>query len=173
MPPLLKPSECIVLLVEPFTDASIPDDDAVATARFRILQAATVCQIPALFATSAVTSAPSAGATPIHNLQSTMTTWAESSLGAALAATSKSSLLICGYWLDESVTFAALNALSEGYDVYLLADASPPLDYVHRHTATLRLVQAGVVPTTTRQTIREWAANTIDSPLRANLLALV
>ena len=54
--------------------------------------------------------------------------WAESPLGIALAKTGRNSLLICGYWLDECITFTALNALGEGYDIFLLTDASPPLD---------------------------------------------
>jgi nicotinamidase-related amidase len=44
--------------------------------------------------------------------------WAETPLGVALAKTSRTSLLICGYWLDECITFTALNALGEGYDIH-------------------------------------------------------
>lgn len=83
------------------------------------------------------------------------------------------SLLICGYWLDECITFTALNALGEGYDIYLVTDASPTLDVADRHTAIMRLVQAGVVPTTTRQAIREWAAEIPDAAQRDRLLALL
>ena len=99
--------------------------------------------------------------------------WAESPLGIALAKTGRNSLLICGYWLDECITFTALNALGEGYDIFLLTDASPPLDADERHMTILRLVQAGIVPTTTRQALREWAAEIADTQQRDGLLALI
>lgn len=172
MAPLLKPSECAVLFLERFADDSVSaESDAVATGRSRILQAATLCTLPALFA--APVAAATLGATPIHNLQPAANSWAESTLGRSLAATGRSSLLICGYWLDEAVTFTSLIAMGEGYDVYLLTDASPLLEADGCRTATLRLVQAGVVPTTTRQAIREWAADTVDPFLRTQLLRLV
>jgi nicotinamidase-related amidase len=99
--------------------------------------------------------------------------WAETPLGVALAKTSRTSLLICGYWLDECITFTALNALGEGYDIHLLTDASPPLDAAGRHMAILRLVQAGIVPTSTRQAVREWSLEIADPHHRDQLLALL
>ncbi|MFM9848011.1 MAG: isochorismatase family protein [Hyphomicrobiaceae bacterium] len=99
--------------------------------------------------------------------------WAETPLGLALAKTSRTSLLICGYWLDECITFTALNALAEGYDIYLVTDASPPLEVDQQHISILRLVQAGVVPTTARQVVREWAGEIPDADQRAQLLALL
>jgi len=181
MAPLLKPSECSVVIVERLSDACVPDDnDSVAVGGSRILEAAALCRLPALFAAPnhsrpeqvATTAKPGPINVPIHDLLPTAS-WADSTLGLALAATNRSSVLICGYWLDEAVTFTSLHALGEGYDVYLLTDASPPLEADGRRAAILRLVQAGIVPTTTKQAIREWAADTIDPSLRAKLLALV
>lgn len=173
MAPLLKPSECTVLVVERFVDASLPADDAVAAGRSRILEAATICRLPTLVAAPAATTISNSSATPIHDLLPSASAWAESPLGLSLAATGRSSLLICGYWLDEAITFTALSAMGEGYDVYLLTDASPSLEPDGGRTATLRLVQAGVVPTTTRQAIREWTVQATDPSLRAQLLALL
>jgi nicotinamidase-related amidase len=99
--------------------------------------------------------------------------WAETPLALALAETSRTSLLICGYWLEEGITLTALNALGEGYDIFLLTDASPPLEAGERLMAILRLVQAGIVPTTTRQALREWAAEITDVRQRDGLLALL
>jgi nicotinamidase-related amidase len=99
--------------------------------------------------------------------------WAETPLGLALSKTGRTSLLLCGYWLDECITFTALNALGEGYDIFLLTDASPPLDAAERHMAILRLVQAGIVPTSTRQALREWSAEIADAHRRDELLALI
>jgi nicotinamidase-related amidase len=102
-----------------------------------------------------------------------LTSFAHSAFGRALAQTGRSSVLLCGHWLEEYITFAAIKALSEGYDAYILADASPTRDGNAREMALLRLVQAGVVPMTTRQVIREWAADLSDTTYMIRLLALL
>lgn len=76
-------------------------------------------------------------------------------------------------WLDECITFTALNALGEGYDIFLLTDASPPLDAGVPHMAILRSVQAGIVSTTTRQALREWTTEMADAYVTDQLLALL
>ena len=174
MPPLLKPSECSVLILDSAGEASDREPDVEAR-RDCIVRAAALCGVPAfraagepapvlvhVAATSQPIPPPMAGSP-----------WAETPVGLALAKASRTSLLICGYWLDENITFSALNALGEGYDVFLLTDASPPLDIGERHMAILRLVQAGIVPTTTRQALREWAAEIADARQRDQLLALL
>ena len=177
MAPLMKPSECALLVLDSADEPAPQNRAAEATAaRDRVLKAAAQCGIPAFLAlrdldTAACISKPTCQ--QIYSPPMSGNPWGETPLGLALASASRSSLLICGYWLDECITFTALNALAEGYDIYLLTDASPPLDIADGHTAITRLVQAGIVPTTTRQVIREWAAEIPDSAQRNGLLALV
>ncbi len=83
-------------------------------------------------------------------------------------------MLLCGHWLEEYITFAAIKALSEGYDAYIVADASPTRASIARGSALSRLVQAGVVPMTSRQVIRKWAATDLSDTNHTNrLLTLV
>jgi hypothetical protein len=179
MAPLLKPSECSLLILDSAGDPDPEDRDAdVVASRNRILQAATLCGIPAFLAVRDLEIADGDHSSkPNHHQVFSPpmpgNPWRESSLGLSLERASRPSLLICGYWLDECITFTALNALGEGYDTYLVTDASPTLDTADRHTAILRLVQAGVVPTTTRQAVREWAAHIPDAAQRDRLLGLV
>jgi nicotinamidase-related amidase len=151
-------------------------DRDVTVGRRRILSAAALCGVPTFEAARERSDAPGddgpALNQAIYSPRMPGNPWAETPLGLALAKTSRTSLLICGYWLDECITFTALNALGEGYDIFLLTDASPPLDAAQRHMAILRLVQAGIVPTTTRQALREWAEIS-DAHLRDQLLALL
>jgi hypothetical protein len=174
MPPLLKPTECSVLVLDSAGQPSHPDNDVVA-GRDRILQAASLCGVPAFRAARQQPDAPAHALLqqPIYSPPMPGSPWADTPLGMALARASRTSLLICGYWLDECITFTALNALAEGYDIFLLTDASPPLDAAERHMAILRLVQAGIVPTTTRQALREWTAEIADANLSDRLLALL
>ena len=175
MPPLLKPIECNVLILDSAGEPGELDRN-VTTGRRRILHAATLCGVPAFRVGRQPSHAPGddgAPSQPIYSPPMPGSPWAETPLGLALAETSRMSLLICGYWLDECITFTALNALGEGYDIFLLTDASPPLDAGEHHIAILRLVQAGIVPTTTRQALREWAAEIADAQQRGQLLALL
>lgn len=179
MAPLLKPSECSLLVLGSAGEPSPQDRDADFTAgRNRLLQATALCGVPAFLAMREPEVAEQAPASkPVHQQIYSPAMpgnpWGETPLGLALARASRLSLLICGYWLEECITFTALNALGEGYDTYLVTDASPPLDIAERKTAIMRLVQAGVVPTTTRQVIREWAGEIPDAAQRNRLLALV
>jgi len=178
MPPLLKPIECAVLILTSAGEPSELDRD-VTTGRTRIVRAAHLCNVPTFRAAREASHAACHDADGASSEQQIYgpampgSPWAESPLGIALAKTGRNSLLICGYWLDECITFTALNALGEGYDIFLLTDASPPLDNKKRHMAILRLVQAGIVPTTTRQALREWAAEIADTQQRDELLALI
>ncbi len=65
-------------------------------------------------------------------------------------------LLMAGAYLEEQITICSLYALSLGYEVFLLKDfvATRTLDHVHAFD--MRLIQAGVVPTTLRQLLYEW-----------------
>lgn len=176
MPPLLKPIECTLLILDSAGEPGELDRDVTA-GRTRILRAATLCGVPALRVARERSHDPvddgAASHQPIYSPPMPGSPWAETPVGLALAKTSRTSLLICGYWLDECITFTALNALGEGYDIFLLTDASPPLDAAERHMAILRLVQAGIVPTSTRQALREWAAEISDTQQRDQLLALL
>ena len=53
----------------------------------------------------------------------------------------------------------ALAALKEGYEVYVVADASGDYDAMSQQLAMERLVQAGAVPTTWLPVMLEWQAD--------------
>jgi Isochorismatase family len=177
MPPLLKPCECTLLVLYSAGPVTPQERDGEVLAnRKRILQAATVCEVPTILAVPDHKRFGPDSEPPQERVYSPPmpgNPWGETPLGLALARASRSSILICGYWLDECITFTSLNALGEGYDIYLITDASPPLDVAERNMAILRLVQASVVPTTTRQVVREWATEISDVTQRDQLLGLI
>lgn len=93
-------------------------------------------------------------------------TWATTDLGQSIAAASRNQVIIAGFWLEEAVTLLALNCLAVGYDTYVAGDATPAIDAGLEPAARTRLAQAGVVPTSVDQVIREWAA-LHDDPVQA------
>ncbi len=84
--------------------------------------------------------------------------WSVTKLGRAVASTGRPQLIICGHWLEEAVTIAALRALAVGYDTYLPVDAALAHEPALASVAHMRLAHAGVVLTSSGQIVREWAA---------------
>ena len=101
------------------------------------------------------------------------TPWSNGDLITSIHGENRPNLYIGGFWLDDSVTFAGLNALADGYDTYLLTDVSVARYPETRGPAIERLIQAGVVPTTTLQIASEWMAEAHDTGMRAKLSQLI
>ena len=75
-------------------------------------------------------------------------------------------LMIAGKYLEEQVTICALNALHQGFEVFLLKDFIVARDAHHAQTFDARLFQAGAVPTTLRQSIYEWMSGDVAAERR-------
>jgi hypothetical protein len=67
-------------------------------------------------------------------------------LHAYLQDTGRKKLLIAGVVTDVCVLFPALSALAEGYDVYMVVDASGTFNPAVRDAAIARGVAAGAIP---------------------------
>jgi len=82
--------------------------------------------------------------------------WDDDAFRNKIHAVDRSRLVIAGRCSEVSVTFAVLSALEEGFDAYIVKDATAGTSQQHHETAIERMVQAGAVPVTTRQIIFEW-----------------
>ena len=63
--------------------------------------------------------------------------------------TGKKTLIIAGVWTNVCVMFPALDAKAEGYNVYVVIDASGDPSEIASRTTLARFTQAGVIPTST------------------------
>ena len=70
--------------------------------------------------------------------------WDNEDFVKAVKATGKKQLIIAGIVTDVCVAFPALSALEEGYDVFVITDASGTINKDMRDAALMRMVQAGV-----------------------------
>jgi len=61
----------------------------------------------------------------------------------AIKATGRRQLIIAGVVTEVCVAFPALSALEEGFDVFIVTDASGTFNEVTRHAAWTRVVDAG------------------------------
>lgn len=93
--------------------------------------------------------------------RTTMNSWEDTRVVAAVGAFEKPKLVIAGLWTEVCVLSAALSALEDGYDVYVITDASGGISQEAHDMAIMRMVQAGIKPVTSLQYLleihRDWA----------------
>jgi len=78
---------------------------------------------------------------------------------AAVKATGRKKLILAGVTTDVCVVYPAMRAVSEGYDVQVVVDASGSPTKVADEIALRRMERAGVTLTTTVQLVAELAQN--------------
>lgn len=93
--------------------------------------------------------------------RSSMNSWDSDNLVAAVKATGKKKLVIAALWTEACLLFPTLCALEEGYEVYIVTDASGGTS-LDAHTAAVhRMTQAGAHPITVISVLcelqRDWA----------------
>ena len=152
---LLQPSECALLLVDlqaglGFGMESTPRqtllNNSVALAR-----TAVAFQVPVVATTSAskVYSGPLfpqvAAALPgVASIERrNMNAWEDDKARSAVIATGRKRLLVAGLLTEACVSFPALSALQEGFEVYVVADTCGGLTPASHELALRRLEQAG------------------------------
>jgi nicotinamidase-related amidase len=69
--------------------------------------------------------------------------WDNEDFVKAVKATGRKQLIIAGVVTDVCVAFPALSALEEGYDVFVVVDASGTINKDMRDAALMRMVHAG------------------------------
>ena len=93
--------------------------------------------------------------------RTTMNSWEDKRIVEAVKKTGKKRIVIAGLWTEICVTLPALSALEDGYEVYVITDASGGVSKEAHDMAVARMIQAGVVPITSMQYLlelhRDWA----------------
>ena len=90
--------------------------------------------------------------------------WRDQQFTASLAASNVGVIVLGGAWLEEEVFIAALEGVRLGYDVRVLADLAVARLETDRSLVLDRLALHGVLATTVRQTLLEWAV-CLDDPI--------
>jgi len=101
------------------------------------------------------------------------TVWRHEDFNAHLADPAVGIVYIAGAWLEEDLLLAAIEGVELGYDVRLLADVSIAGLAAERDIALRRLEQHGVIMTSVRQTLLEWALAADDESLRTQIRSLL
>ncbi len=96
--------------------------------------------------------------------RSSMNSWDNEGFREAIKATGKKNIVIAGLWTEVCVTWPTLNMIDEGYNIFVVADASAGTSKEAHDMAMARVIEAGAIPVTTIQTVlefqRDWADKT-------------
>ncbi len=88
--------------------------------------------------------------------RSSMNAWDDSKFRAAVEATGRKKLVMCGISTSACLAYPSVSALADGYEVAFIEDAVGDSTQRQHDTAVLRLAHAGAVPNTTVGMIAEW-----------------
>ena len=74
----------------------------------------------------------------------------------AVKKTGRKKIIFAALWTEICLAYPAIHAMGEGYDVYIVTDASGGVSVEAHDRAIQRLVQAGAVPVTWAGVMSEW-----------------
>jgi nicotinamidase-related amidase len=83
-------------------------------------------------------------------------TWEDHRVVDAIKKTGRKKVIMAALWTEICLAMPAIQAMGEGYDVYIVTDASGGVSLEAHEMAVRRLVQAGAVPMTWMAVQAEW-----------------
>lgn len=166
--PLLTPDHCTLLLVDPQPGLAFAvqsaDRQSMLNAMSALLKTAKAFSVPTVVSTSAtkVYSGPMFGAlrkefpdlTPVD--RRSMNAWEDDAVRSMIERTGRKVLIVAGLLTEACVSFPALHALAEGYQVCCVADACGGATEASHRLALARMQSAGVVMTSWLQLLLEF-----------------
>ena len=89
--------------------------------------------------------------------RTSMNSWDDQKVRDALAANGRNKVVVSGLWTGICNNMFAFSAMADaGYEIYMVADASGDTSDEAHQRSMERMIQGGVVPMTTVQTMLEW-----------------
>ncbi|RPE39842.1 nicotinamidase-related amidase [Streptomyces sp. Ag109_O5-1] len=172
-PGLLTPGNCAVLFVDHqpqmFFGTGSGDRTAIINSTLGLAKAAKAFGVPVVLSTVAAESFSGPIMPQLTDVfpgqkiidRTSMNAWEDEAFVEAVKATGREKLVIAGLWTEVCVVLPVLSAIAQGYEVYVVADASGGVTpQAHEH-AVQRMVQGGAVPVTWVQVLlelqRDWA----------------
>ncbi len=108
--------------------------------------------------------------------RTTINAWEDEEFVTAVNATGRKKLIMTALWTEACLSFPALDALREGYEVYPVVDAVGGTSVEAHRAALERIMQAGAQPTSVVQLMcelqRDWARTETVQPVTEILFAI-
>ncbi|MFI9307121.1 hydrolase [Streptomyces triculaminicus] len=170
---LLTPDNAMMLFVDHqpqmFFGAGSADRAGVINATVGLAKAGRVFDVPVVLSTVAAESFSGPllpqlrEVFPKHDIvdRTSMNAWEDRALVEAVKATGRTKIILSGLWSEVCLVMPALSALAQGYEIYVVADASAGVTPAAHEHAIQRMTAAGAVPVTWLQVLlelqRDWA----------------
>ena len=169
---LLTPKDCILLLIDhqPFQFANLHSHEPTMIVNnvIGLAKTAKVFGVPTIL----TTVLEERGGLLIKGLQDVfpeqkpinrtfINTWEDSRVVDAVKKTGRKKIIMAALWTEICLAMPVIQALGDGYEVYIVTDASGGVTSEAHEMAVSRMVQAGAVPITWIAVLgelqRDWA----------------
>ena len=100
---------------------------------------------------------------PHHDVieRSSMNAWDDRNFVAAIERTGKKKIVLCGLWTETCVTLPTIQAIHDGYEIYVAEDCCGDVSQLAHDNAIRRVMQAGAKPVMALSVMlelqRDWA----------------
>ncbi len=167
LPSLLRPEDSIVVLIDhqPFQFANLHSHEPTMIANnvIGLAKGAKVFKVPTIL----TTVVEGRGGALIKGLQDVypeqkpidrtfINTWEDPAVTDVVKKSGRKQLILAALWTEVCLAMPTMQALSEGYDVFIVTDASGGVSAEAHDMAVRRMVQAGAVPITWMAVLAEW-----------------
>ncbi len=88
--------------------------------------------------------------------RTTMNSWEDKRVVGAVKKKGRKKLILAGLWTEVCLVLPTLSAIDNGYEVYIVTDASGGVSADSHNMAVQRMIQAGAIPVTWLQVMLEW-----------------
>lgn len=170
---LLTPQNCTLVLIDyqpqMFFGVNSMDRQLLVNNVVGLAKAAQVFQVPVVLSTVETKSFSGYTIPALTELfpdyapieRTSMNSWEDTGFRAEVERIGRKKLVMAALWTEVCLTFPAIEAIRDGYEVYAVVDASGGTSTVAHDTAIQRMIQAGAVPVTWQQVLlefqRDWA----------------
>lgn len=165
---LLTPDNCVVAFIDlqPGLLAGVAsvDRQQVAHNNLMLAKTAALFGVPTVLTAIERTGASAALLAALHavfpaqalHLRSSMNSWDDAGFVDTVRVLGRARLLLAGLWTGTGIALPAIQALADGYDVYVVEDCCCDVSVAAHENAMQRMIDAGARPVTARSVMLEW-----------------
>jgi nicotinamidase-related amidase len=165
---LLTPDNCVVAMIDlqpqMLFGVSSHDRQTIINSNIVLAKAARVFGVPVVLSTVETKSfsgntwpqllAALGNPTPIE--RSSMNSWDDRNFVAAVERTGRKKIVLAGLWTETCVALPTVQAIHDGYEVYVVEDACGDVSLLAHENSMKRVIQAGAKPVTALSVMLEW-----------------
>jgi nicotinamidase-related amidase len=165
---LLTPDNCVLTLIDlqpqMLFGVSNFDRQSIINNNIALSKAAQVFGVPVVLSTVETRSfsgnmwpqvqAVFPGQVPIE--RTSMNSWDDTNYVAAIEKSGRKKIVMTGLWTETCVALPTVQAIHDGYEVYVVEDCCGDVSQLAHDNAMKRVIQAGAKPVTALSVMLEW-----------------